>query len=558
MTCQSPKSTLELLNALFNAMTDGVLALDHEGRIIDCNPAFYQRLGYEKRELIDLLITALEISQSTYKLTDWMAGASPPGETTFETAFSRKDGSVMKAELDVRHIEVEDKILYIAIVRDITQRHQLEESLKEGLEVYRAAINTPAMGFWAVDMEGRFVEVNDAYAKLSGYSRDELLGMGIMDIEAIEKPEMIHAHIEKVMQTGFDRFRSKHIRKDGTLWPVEIVTSYSKIQGGKFFVFIEDITEKVAQENHLKLASRVFETIEQAVVITDAANRIVSINPAFTRITGFCLNEVLGKDPWKFASSGHDEAFLESLWNSLKSNGQWEGEICGRRKDDTAYAKWLTIKAVYDQHGKIFQYVSVFSDITERKKSEELIWRQANFDSLTGLPNRYLLYDHLEREIKRAQRGGWPLAVLFIDLDRFKEVNDSLGHAKGDTLLVQAARRISACVRDTDSIGRLGGDEFIVVVPDFGSQGNLDRIVRSLIHELSQPYNLGDEELAVVTASIGITLYPDDSDNLHDLLKHSDQAMYVAKAEGRNRFSYFTHSMQKEAQEKMKLTNDLC
>jgi PAS domain S-box-containing protein len=292
---QSPKATLDLLNALFHAMTDGVLVLDHEGRIIDCNPALYQRLGYEKHELIGLLIKSLEISKSTLKAPDWIAPTSPSDESTFETAYRRKDGSMMMAELNVRQIEVEDDILYMAIVHDITKRHQLKESVRESLEVYRAAINTPAMGFWAVDMEGRFVEVNDAYAKLSGYSRDELLSMSIMDIEAIEKTEMIHAHINKVMQTGFDRFRSKHIRKDGTLWPVEVVASYSNIQGGRFFVFIDDITEKVAQENHLKLASRVFETIEQAVVITDAANRIVSINPAFTRITGFCLSEVLGK-----------------------------------------------------------------------------------------------------------------------------------------------------------------------------------------------------------------------------------------------------------------------
>lgn len=550
-------STSDIQNALFHAMTDGVLVIDQKGLIIDCNPAFHLRLGYEKSELIGLSITSLDMAKSTTRVPEQIALVMRQGETTFETAYYRKDGSVMMAELNVRYIEVDDKVLFMGIVRDITQRHQLEQNLKEGLEVYRAAINTPALGFWSIDLQGRFLEVNDAYVKLSGYSREELLGMGVPDIEALESPEDTAARIDRLMRVGCDRFRSKHLRKDGTVWPVEIVTTYSGIQGGRIFVFIEDITEKVAQENRLELAARVFETMEQAVMITDSDNRIVSINPAVTRITGYSISEVLGQNPRMFSSGRHDEAFYAAMWNSLIALGQWEGEIWDRRKDGTVYAKWLTIKAIYDLHGNVHQYVSVFSDITERKKTEELIWKQANFDSLTQLPNRYLLNEHIEQEIKKAQRSGWQLAVLFIDLDRFKEVNDSLGHAKGDTLLVQAARRISNCVRDTDTIARLGGDEFTVVLSDFGGRSNLERIVQSLIHDLSEPYDLGDDDLVYVTASIGITLYPDDAGNLQDLLKHSDQAMYVAKAEGRNRFSYFTHSMQEEAREKLLLTNDL-
>lgn len=538
-------------------MTDGVLVIDRSGRIVDCNPAFHERLGYEKLELIGMSISDLDTPQFAARVPERIAQLLRHGETTFETAYNRKDGSVMMAELNVRSIEADGKVLFMGIVRDTTQRHHLEESLKEGLEVYRAAINTPALGFWAVDMQGRFLEVNDAYVKLSGYSHDELLGMGITDIEAEENPEETAAHIERVMQVGCDRFRSKHVRKDGSVWPVEIVTTFSRVQGGRFFVFIEDITERVVQENRLELASRVYETMEQAVVVTDSENRIVSINPAVTRITGYNLNEVLGRDPSMFASGRHDEAFYATMWDSLNTTGQWEGEIWDRRKDGTVYAKWLTINVIHDRHGRLQQYVSVFSDITERKKTEELIWKQANYDSLTQLPNRYLLNEHLEQEIRKAQRSGWPLAVLFIDLDRFKEVNDSLGHTKGDTLLVQAARRISGCVRDTDTIARLGGDEFTVVLPDFAGRGNLERIVQGLIHDLSEPYNLGDGDMAYVTASIGITLYPDDAGDPQDLLKHSDQAMYVAKAEGRNRFSYFTRSMQDEAQEKLKLSNDL-
>jgi diguanylate cyclase (GGDEF)-like protein/PAS domain S-box-containing protein len=538
-------------------MTDGVLVIDQKGLIVDCNPAFHRCLGYEKSELIGLSITSLDTPECAARVPEQIAQVMHQGEATFETAYYRKDGSVMMVELKVRYIEVDEKNLFVGILRDITQRHQLERRLKEGLEVYRAAVNTPALGFWSVDLQGRFVEVNDAYVMQSGYSREELLGMGIPDIEAVEKPDVISAHIDRLMCEGHDRFRSKHVRKDGTVWPVEIVTSYSVIQGGRIFVFIEDITERVVQENRLALAVRVYETMEQAVMVTDAENRIISINPAFTRITGYDLSEVLGQNPSIFSSGRHNEVFYAAMWHSLETLGQWEGEIWDRRKDGSVYAKWLSIKTICDFHGNVHQYVSVFSDITERKKTEESIWKQANFDSLTQLPNRYLLNDHLGQEMKKAQRSGCQLAVLFIDLDRFKEVNDSLGHAKGDSLLVQAARRISSCVRDTDTIARLGGDEFTVLLPDFDGRGNLERIVQSLIRDLSEPYYLGNEDLAYVTASIGIALYPDDASDLQDLLKHSDQAMYVAKAEGRNRFSYFTHSMQEEAREKLVLTDDL-
>jgi len=536
------QSTLELHHVLFDAMTDGVLLIDQKGLFLDCNPAIHQRLGYEKRELIGKPVAQFMTPDFSSKLHERISRMTADGGVSFETACVHRDGSLIQVDLCLRCIEADTGTLLLGIVREITPQTDLAASLRESLDVYRAAINTPALGFWATDMQGSLLEVNDAYVKLSGYSREELLGMHITDIEAVEKLEETAKHIEKIVQTGFDRFRSEHRKKDGTLWPVEIVTSYSPIQGGRFFVFIEDISERIVQENRLELASRVFETMEQAVIVTDAENRIVLINPAATCITGYNMTEVQGKNPRIFSSGRHDRQFFKEMWDALNCHGQWEGEIWDRRKDGEVYAKWMSIKVIYDKYGRVYQYVSVFSDITERKKMEEGIWRQANFDSLTGLPNRYLLLDHLEQETKKAQRSGSSLAVLFIDLDRFKEVNDTFGHAKGDALLIQAARRIGSRVRNTDTIARLGGDEFTVLLPDFGDRANLQGIVQNLILHLAEPYRLEEDEFAYVTASIGIALYPDDASDLLDLLKCSDKAMYVAKTQGRNRFSYFTSS----------------
>jgi len=553
----NPDSSASLQRALFNAVADGVLLIDRQGRVVSCNEAFCRYLGYERLELIGMPLIRLVTSSFFKKIPELVSRILYVDETTFEAVCKHKCGDEKTLAVSVRPLEVEGSMFFLVLVRNESQPLDLITSYRESLEVYRAAINTPALGFWATDMRGFFLEVNDAYVAQSGYSREELLGMSILDIEANERPEETARHIEKIMQTGYDRFRSEHRRKDGSTWPVEIVTSYSPIQGGRFFVFVEDISEKILQKNRLELASLVFETMEQAVIVTDAKNRIVSTNPSTTRITGYSAEELLGKNPNIFSSGRHDGKFYAEMWETLTRDGQWEGEIWDRRKDGMVYVKWLSIKVIYDAYGRVYQYVSVFSDITERKKTEEGIWRQANYDSLTGLPNRYLFLDHLEQEIRKAQRSGAQLAVLFIDLDRFKEVNDTLGHAKGDLLLSQAARRISGCVRNTDTIARLGGDEFTVILPDFGSRASLHRIVEDLIGTLAEPYALEEENSAYVTASIGIALYPEDASDLSDLLKHSDQAMYVAKTKGRNRFSYFTPSMQEDAHEKSLLTNDL-
>jgi diguanylate cyclase (GGDEF)-like protein/PAS domain S-box-containing protein len=309
-------------------------------------------------------------------------------------------------------------------------------------------------------------------------------------------------------------------------------------------------------EEALRLAASIYQNTSEAMMITDEENRIVAINPAFTNVTGYAEDDVLGKDPGLLASGTHDAEFFQSLWDTLNSTGEWRGEIWNRRKNGDEFVEWLTINTIYDNQGKVNRRVSLFSDITERKKADALIWRQANYDTLTQLPNRRLFTDRLEMGIKIAHRERLHLALLFIDLDRFKEVNDTLGHHVGDELLVEAAQRINSCVRESDTVARLGGDEFTVILNELHDVSHIGLIADKIIGSLVEPFQLNNEQV-FVSASVGVTVYPGDALLAEELLKNADQAMFAAKQNGRNRVNYFTKSMQESAQQRMRLICDI-
>lgn len=306
----------------------------------------------------------------------------------------------------------------------------------------------------------------------------------------------------------------------------------------------------------LQQAMLVYQNSSDAMTVSDADGVIINVNPAFTTLTGYSPREIVGKTHKTLSSGLQDQAFYQSMWSSINTTGRWQGEIMNRRKNGEIYTEWLTINTIFHDDGSVHRRIALFSDITNKKEAEALIWKQANFDALTGLPNRSMFLDRLWQEIKKAHRDGLPLALLFIDLDHFKEVNDTLGHSVGDALLKEAANRLSSCVRDTDTVTRLGGDEFTVILGEMDQAGSAERVVHEILFKLAEPFRLGDE-VVYVTASIGITLYPEDAGDIETLLKSADQAMYAAKRSGRNRYSYFTQSMQESAQSRMRLAGDL-
>ncbi|MEW6349176.1 MAG: diguanylate cyclase [Thermodesulfobacteriota bacterium] len=296
-----------------------------------------------------------------------------------------------------------------------------------------------------------------------------------------------------------------------------------------------------AQES-LKLAAKVITASNEAIMVTDAGGDIVEVNAAFSRTTGYAREEAIGRNPRFMASGRHDKHFWRDFWHIISVTGQWKGEVWDRRKSGEIYPKLLSVSTVKDDTGKVTNYVGIFSDITKAKQTEERLEHLAHYDPLTELPNRLLFRDRLRRALVRADRDKTTVALMFLDLDAFKNVNDTVGHPLGDELLVQVAGRLAQCVRKGDTVARLGGDEFTVVVPDLHSTREVGSLAQRIVDELSAPFRLKGYEV-FTSASIGIAIYPGDARDPDRLVQHADTAMYHAKNQGKNNFQFFSNMM---------------
>lgn len=324
----------------------------------------------------------------------------------------------------------------------------------------------------------------------------------------------------------------------------------------RFVLISRDVTERKQAEEELRLAALVYQTSSEGMAVVDAAGHIITINPAFTHITGYTLEDVKGRNISLLNSGRQSPEFYAELWQTLDQKGHWQGELWNRRKDGSFYAEALTINTIANADGSPRQRVALFSDITQRKTHEELIWNQANYDALTGLPNRRMFREHLDQAIQSAKDGQQRLALLFLDLDRFKEINDTHGHDAGDQLLQIAAQRLRGCVRESDMVARLGGDEFTLVLSHLHDERRVEDLAQTLLKRLSEPFHLG-KETEYLSASVGITLFPQDGADSETLIKQADQAMYAAKRLGRNRWERFTSAMQEAALMRSRIARDL-
>ncbi|MEW8397031.1 MAG: EAL domain-containing protein [Candidatus Thiodiazotropha sp.] len=312
---------------------------------------------------------------------------------------------------------------------------------------------------------------------------------------------------------------------------------------------------RIAEEK-LRLAERAFQNTAEGITVTDVNGDIVSTNPAFEAITGYTHEEVMGQNPRILKSGHHEPSFYRDMWDTLLKAGHWRGEIWNRRKNGDVYPEWLTISAVKDNRGDTTHYVGVFTDITQIKEAQDQINFLAHHDALTQLPNRALFRERFDHALMHARRESNSIALLFLDLDRFKTVNDTLGHPSGDLVLLEVSRRMSNIIRSSDTIARLGGDEFVLLLEEQTSAQHAAVVARKLIDLFSTPMNIGEHEL-VVTASIGITLYPNDGDDPDLLIRHADRAMYEAKQQGRNTYRFFTQALTEGALERLMMENEL-
>lgn len=318
------------------------------------------------------------------------------------------------------------------------------------------------------------------------------------------------------------------------------------------------LKEKTEADAQTKLAAMVYENNSDAIVISDAAHpgHIISVNPAYEKLTGFTKEQVHGRETNVLRSGHHDKEFYEVMWHSINTTGSWEGEIVDRHQDGHLFSKWMTIRTIYREERIPYRRVAIFSDFTDHKEAQQKIWYQANFDLLTSLPNRNMFMYRLDKELHELERNKHSLTLMFLDLDNFKEINDTLGHDDGDTLLKEAAARIKKCTRKNDLVARLGGDEFTILLSGTGDNRVINNIASALLRELSFPFDLHGEK-AFISVSIGITIAPDDGITPEVLMKNADQAMYSAKNNGRNQYHYFTPSMQEALDNRRTMINAL-
>ena len=299
-----------------------------------------------------------------------------------------------------------------------------------------------------------------------------------------------------------------------------------------------DVNASTMDESRLRLAASVFANTHDGIVITDATGCILDINRAYAKISGYSSEEVIGKMPDFLKSNVHPIEFYEEIWRSLKKSGVWRGEISNRRKNGKLCPELLSISAVLDAFGEVTHYVAIYTDITDLKESQQKLEHLAYHDALTGLPNRVLLGDRILQALASVRRRNGLLAICFLDLDDFKPINDTYGHQSGDRLLIEVTKRLKESVRETDTVARIGGDEFALLLSELESAQEASEILTRLLTRVAMPYQF-DHVTAVISASIGYTLVPGDSGDPDSLLRHADQAMYVAKQEGRNRFHLF-------------------
>jgi diguanylate cyclase (GGDEF)-like protein/PAS domain S-box-containing protein len=409
--------------------------------------------------------------------------------------------------------------------------------------------------YW-IDGRGCFAYVNATACRMLGWTRDELLRMTVFQVDRGLTPALWTQRWEKLRLEKSALYDVVHTARDGRSFPVEVSANFQTVGGEEFVAaFARDVTDRRLAEQRLKLFEKVFDNALEGITVTDHRGDIVSVNPAFTLITGYEAAEALGKNPRILKSDRHLPEFYKAMWADIIKKGQWSGEIWNRRKSGEPYPEWLSISAIREG-GRTTHYVAVFHDISEMKRKEDQILHQASHDALTGLPNRLLLADLLDKAISHAARSGHKLGVICFDLDNFKTINDSLGHAMGDELLKAAALRISGMLRPEDTVARPGGDEFMVMLGELADERDAVLVAERILDSFRRPFPVDGREL-VLTASVGISIFPEDGDTPDALIKNADLAMYRAKERGKNAYQLFTPQMNEAVTRRLNMEADL-
>ena len=542
------------LDELVGLIPMGILTLDRKGRITDLNAQAEEVFASEDGKLIGLDFTTL-LAEPLELLKD----ATAAGRVTINGLDPY--GGLIPLELSIGSLGAGQDGARLVVVNDVSRHQRLESALRQGVDRcqeserrQRLLLDTTGEGIFGLDRDGRVNFMNPAAARMLGYRPDEVRdrriggepgGLGIC-----------HADCPMLKREPGDNLKgeTRLKRRDGSVFDVGFSLTPMPEDNGAVVVF-GDISSRKRAEASLMLAERVFQHITEGIVVADSTGRILRVNRALCAMVGYDEADLIDQPRPPYQSGEHPPVFYQQMWDTLHKAGHWEGEIWNQRRDGELFPTWQTIVAVTDDEVAV-EYVSVVRDITEQRRSEQRIHRLAYFDNLTGLPNRELFFDRFAHAIQRAHRLRARLALLFLDLDRFKNVNDGLGHPIGDLLLQAVARRLQQLVRGEDTIARLGGDEFTILLESASDRDAIGSVAQKVVEALSQPFWVEGHELHI-GASVGISLYPTHGDDATTLVKHADAAMYQAKSAGRNNYQFFDRSMSSGTRNRMALETRL-
>ncbi len=544
----------------------GYVTLSRSGLIEQINLTGATLLGEERKRLLGRRFSRYVASEDGERWQrEFLLVARQSDKQSCDLAMRRGDGSVFPAHLDCLPLAGAARGVRVTLTNICAQRKAEQLALRFG-RLLQGSFNE----IYLFDSETLlFLDVSEGALKNLGYSIEELRQFTPLNLKPGYTREQFECLIAPLRSGEQDSllFETHHCRKDGSTYPVEVRLQLMPTAPPMFLAIILDVSERHRANEELRIAAIAFES-QEGMMVTDSHGVIVRVNHAFTRLTGYRAEEAIGQTPALLRSGRHDKSFYDQMWRTLREGGYWQGEMWNKRKTGKVYAEWLTISAVTNPVGETTHYVGTFSEITQNKEAQAEIHRLAYYDALTHLPNRRLLLDRLGQALASAARSGRHGAVLFLDLDNFKNLNDTRGHAVGDLLLAEVARRLNSGVREGDTISRLGdtisrlgGDEFVVVLEDLSAQATEAAVQARLVGEkvreaLARPYDLDGRDFHC-TASVGITLFHNHGESVDTLLKQADLALYQAKGAGRNCLRFFDPDMQSALDESSALEADL-
>jgi diguanylate cyclase (GGDEF)-like protein/PAS domain S-box-containing protein len=546
--------------ATLDSVQVGIFALqDFRFRLV--NPKLCAMFGYREEECLggmgplDLVLP----EQRELLIEKMKRRAAGESEAPYEVIGVRKDGSrfplMILGELSL----LGGRPASVCTLIDMNLQRQAEQSFKDVTKRFSALFEGAQDAIVVVDATtGLIVDANVGAELLFRRPNEEMIGMHQSAFYSPDRMDRSRKMIDQqVRNTRGELEETEILTADGQTVAVELSSNMIETSSGQRLVqfILRDIHQRKQDEKARELAALVFDTSQEAILLTDAECRIISVNQVCQDMTGYTAVELIGSNPSLLSSGRHPPDFFAAMWQAINSEDKWQGEVWDRRRNGEIFPVWLRISVYRDAAGKVLNYVGTATDISERLAAQEHIRQLAFFDPLTRLPNRRMLQDRAGQALASAEREGKQLALLFIDLDHFKTINDSLGHSAGDQLLAEVTHRLSATVRRMDTVARLGGDEFVVLLSESTLDGAAE-VARKILHAVSRTFRIEQQELGV-TLSLGISLFPQDGRDFETLLKHADTAMYRAKESGRNAYQFFASEMNVAATERLVLENSL-